>query len=260
GRARNNRPGVAHATSRRGGLARNEAYLGLGHPLLYELRGLLFVGAADLADHDHGIGRRVCLEGRQAVDEVRPDQRIAADADVGDRRVRPGLPHGIRDGIEHGDDAVERLPALPGCHAGHDLRAVRDHLSRVERAVPPRDPLHQQPGLEVDEDAHVAARATAWRTASSMSVRAEKPACVRILTASASFVPVRRITSGTASGNCRLACTMPVATSSPRVMPPKMLKRIAFTCGSAVMIRSASTTFCGLELPPMSRKLAGAPP
>src|SRR2546421_4895277 len=33
--------------------------------------------------------------------------------DVNDRRVRPGLPHGIRDGIEHGDDAVERLPALP---------------------------------------------------------------------------------------------------------------------------------------------------
>src|SRR5439155_1221320 len=70
GRARNNRPGVAHATSRRGGLARNEADHGLGHPLLYELRGLLFVGAADLADHDHGIGRRVGLEGRQAVDEV----------------------------------------------------------------------------------------------------------------------------------------------------------------------------------------------
>src|SRR5213078_2869932 len=29
---------------------------------------------------------------------------------------------------------------------------------------------------------------------------------------------------------------------------------------AAVMMRSAATTFCGLELPPMSRKLAGAPP
>ncbi len=93
-----------------------------------------------------------------------------------------------------------------------------------------------------------------------MSVSAEKPAAVRMRTASASFVPVSRMTSGTWRGNCCVACTMPFATSSHRVMPPKMLKRIAFTCGSAVMMRSAATTFCGLELPPMSRKLAGAPP
>ena len=93
-----------------------------------------------------------------------------------------------------------------------------------------------------------------------MSVRAEKPAFVRISMASASFVPVRRITSGTLSGNCLVACTMPFATSSPRVIPPKMLNRMARTLGSAVMMRRALTTFWGSELPPMSRKFAGSPP
>jgi hypothetical protein len=43
-------------------------------------------------------------------------------------------------------------------------------------------------------------------------------------------------------------------------MPPRMLNRIAFTLGSAVMISSALTTFSGFDEPPMSRKLAGSPP
>src|ERR1041384_1650449 len=37
--------------------------------------------AADLADHDDGLGLRIGLERREAVDKVRPRQRIAADAD-----------------------------------------------------------------------------------------------------------------------------------------------------------------------------------
>src|SRR5207247_5555290 len=96
-------------TSRRGGLARNEADHGLGHPLLYELRGLLFVGAADLADHDHGIGRRVGLEGRQAVDEVRPAQGIAADADAG------GLAEAVARKLVHDVLSAATLPGLARC-------------------------------------------------------------------------------------------------------------------------------------------------
>ena len=38
-----------------------------------------------------------------------------------------------------------------------------------------------------------------------------------------------------------VASTMPLATSSQRVMPPKMLKRIAFTSVSDVMISNAKT-------------------
>ena len=68
------------------------------------------------------------------------------------------------------------------------------------------------------------------------------------------------MTIGTLSGFCFVAVTMPLATSSVRVMPPKMLNRIAFTFGSAVMMRSAFTTFSGFDEPPMSRKFAGSPP
>ena len=52
----------------------------------------------------------------------------------------------------------------------------------------------------------------------------------------------------------------PRATSSPRVMPPKMLTRIALTFGSARIIRIAAATLSARAPPPMSRKFAGSPP
>ena len=48
--------------------------------------------------------------------------------------------------------------------------------------------------------------------------------------------------------------------SSHRVIPPKMLMRMALTRGLRVMMRSAFRTFSGFELPPTSRKFAGLPP
>src|SRR2546428_471655 len=144
----------------------------------------------------------------------------------------------------HPARAAEQLPAFAGCGARPHLGAVADHLPRVERSVAAGNALHHQAGLLIDEDAHAAfALATACFTASSMSVSAGKPACVRIWTASSSLVPVSRMTSGTLSGNWRVAWTMPLATSSQRVMPPKMLNRMARTLGSAVMIWRAVTTF-----------------
>ena len=53
---------------------------------------------------------------------------------------------------------------------------------------------------------------------------------------------------------------MPLAISSQRVMPPKMLKRIAVTFSSEMITSSALTIASALEPPPASRKLAGAPP
>ena len=53
---------------------------------------------------------------------------------------------------------------------------------------------------------------------------------------------------------------IPLAISSQRVMPPKMLKRIALTFASEVITSSASTIASALEPPPASRKLAGSPP
>ena len=53
---------------------------------------------------------------------------------------------------------------------------------------------------------------------------------------------------------------MPRATSSQRVIPPKMLKKIDLTCGSCVITSSASTTPSALPPPPRSQKFAGLPP
>ena len=44
------------------------------------------------------------------------------------------------------------------------------------------------------------------------------------------------------------------------MMPPKMLTKIPFTLGSAVMILNASVTFSAVAPPPTSRKFAGSPP
>ena len=53
---------------------------------------------------------------------------------------------------------------------------------------------------------------------------------------------------------------MPRATSSQRVMPPKMLKKIDLTWGSRVITSSASTTPSAEPPPPRSQKFAGLPP
>ena len=52
---------------------------------------------------------------------------------------------------------------------------------------------------------------------------------------------------------------MPLATSSPRVMPPKMLMKIAFTSASELMTSRAAAITSALAPPPMSRKLAAVP-
>ena len=53
---------------------------------------------------------------------------------------------------------------------------------------------------------------------------------------------------------------MPLATSSPLVMPPKMLMKIDRTSGSLVITSRAPAMTSALAPPPMSRKLAGLPP
>src|SRR4029077_10271952 len=126
-------------------------------------------------------------------------------------------------------------PAFSRCHPSDDPGTVLQHLARVERALPARDALHQEPGVLVGEDAHAASLAscTTRATASSMSLSAVIPTALRIRMASAAWGPVSRITIGPSTLNWRVAAPIPLATWSVRVMPPKMLNRIAFTCGSA---------------------------
>src|SRR5258706_9844193 len=160
---------------------------------------------------------------------------------VDDRCVRAGRAHRIGDAVEH-RHAMHLRAALAGRDPGDDARAVLEHLLGVKRAVATRDALHDDPGRLVDEDAH---DITSWafsiavRTPSSMLVVAASPWSETIFRARSSLVPVSRMTSGTARGDWRSDWTMLFATPSQRVMPPKMLNRIARTCESPVMILSA---------------------
>ena len=93
--AGDDRAGVAHAASRRRGLAGDEADHRLLELALDEGGGFLLGRAADLADHDDGFGVGVGREQRQRVDEARADQRVAADADAG--RLAHALPRQLVD-------------------------------------------------------------------------------------------------------------------------------------------------------------------
>ena len=62
GRAGDDRAGVAHAAARGRGLPGDEADDRLRHVLLHERRGVLLVGAADLAHHHDGVGLGILLE------------------------------------------------------------------------------------------------------------------------------------------------------------------------------------------------------
>ncbi len=86
------------------------------------------------------------------------------------------------------------------------------------------------------------------------------PASSRISRPSSALVPSRRMTIGARRSTRPIASTMPLATSSPRVMPPKMLMRIDWTFSSKLMTSSAPAMTSAFAPPPMSRKLAAEPP
>src|SRR5687768_9041886 len=212
-------------------------------------------GGNALGDADHQRDVRVgCLQHR-----VRRECGRHEDA----CRVGPGLLDRLRDGVVYRHAPVERgLPALAGRDAGHDVRAVLEHGGRVKLTLATGDPLDQEPRVAVDEDAHAVppAAATAFAAASSSESAVMRFASARIGFASSELVPTMRTTMGTSRVRRERASTMPRATSSPRVMPPKMLIRIAFTFGSSRMILKAAATRSALAPPPMSRKFAGSPP
>ena len=70
------------------------------------------------------------------------------------------------------------------------------------------------------------AKRTASRAPSSIVSTGVMPASARMRRPSSSFVPVKRMTSGIfRDAVVAIASTTPRATSSPRVMPPKMLTK-----------------------------------
>ena len=74
------------------------------------------------------------------------------------------------------------------------------------------------------------------------------------------LVPASRIVIGSVVGTSSRAAMMPRATSSPRVMPPKMLISTARTSWSDRMMRRPVATCCEEAPPDTSRKLAGPMP
>src|SRR5271166_6611689 len=82
----------------------------------------------------------------------------------------------------------------------------------------------------------------------------------KIFLPSSTLVPSSRTTSGAFRLTSFTAAITPSAMTSQRMMPPKMLTRIPFTFGSAVMILKAAVTFSLEAPPPTSRKFAGLSP
>ena len=78
-----------------------------------------------------------------------------------------------------------------------------------------------------------ASAATAFAAASSSEVAVAKLRLLEQAAASAALVPTIRTIIGTSRSWTARASIRPRATSSPRVMPPKMLTRMASTFGSA---------------------------
>ena len=134
-----------------------------------------------------------------------------------------------------------------------------------KRALAAGDALHDEPRLGVDEDRPSGGRlrqlddALARRRAScARRARSAAPASASSWRPSTSFVPSSRTTIGTRRRAARAPSRMPRATSSQRVMPPKMLKRIARTLASeSDAPRARSRSRRAWAPPPTSRKLAG---
>ena len=152
------------------------------------------------------------------------------------RRVRAGLRDRRRDGVED-RDPLDVLPAL--ARASRRRRPACRARGSAGRGSDPRagQPLDDEPRVGVDEDRHQrppppAPPRVARRRASSPPREVRGAASRSRRRPSSAFVPSRRTTIGSLDPICSSACRIPRATSSQRVIPPKMLKKIERTCGS----------------------------
>ncbi len=76
--------------------------------------------------------------------------------DVNDRNIRTGLFDGFRHRVEHRHPAVDRgLPTATRRDTCNHVRAISNHLARMELTLAPGDPLHEQTGVFIDQNAHL---------------------------------------------------------------------------------------------------------
>src|SRR6266550_4377181 len=151
--------------------------------------------------------------------------------------------------------------AFAGCDAPDNVCAVLDHLLGVKCTFAAGETLNEQARLFIDEDAHRGppARFTTFCAPSFMSLAMVKfkPLSRRICWPTSTLVPSIRTTTGTFKCKSLAAATTPVARTSQRRIPPKILMNTAFTAGSFIRIRKAFLTWSEEAPPPTSRKLAG---
>src|SRR5713226_10645699 len=147
---------------------------------------------------------------------------------------------GVGDGVE--DGALE-MPgaAFAGSDAAGHVCAVLDHLLGVEGAFAAGEALDDQTRFFVDQNAHRAppARATTFWAPSFMpsAMVKFKPLSRRICWPTSTLVPSIRTTTGTFNCRSLAAATTPVARTSQRKMPPKILMNTALTSGSLMRMR-----------------------
>src|SRR5215813_5965967 len=127
-----------------------------------------------------------------------------------------------------------------------NVRAVFNHLLRVKRSLAAGKSLHDEARFFVDENAHRAppASATTFCAPSFMPLAIMKlsPKSRRICWPCSTLVPSIRTTTGTFNWSSFAAATTPVARTSQRRMPPKMLMNTARTAGSLIRMRNAFFT------------------
>src|SRR2546429_5370819 len=180
-----------------------------------------------------------------------------------DGGVCAGSFRGVSDGVEDGAFKMFRS-TFAGCDAANHVGAVFEHLLRVESAFTAGEALHDEARFFVHQDAHRAlpARATTFCAPSFMpsAMVKFKPLSRRIFCPASTLVPSMRMTTGTCKCNSLAAETTPVARTSQRRMPPKILMNTALTSGSLMRMRKAFLTCSAEAPPPTSRKFAGEPP
>src|SRR5690606_7158730 len=195
------------------------------------------------------------------------------------RHVGSGGRHRARHVAEHGQPHVTEVDLLAGLAGGDptDHRgAGGQHPPGVPGPLGAGHALHDAPRVLGRPDRHVPPTAPAGAAASSAALAAAPsivstcstsglPARDRISRPAAALLPSSRTTSGlvTRSPRCASnssACTMPLATSSQAVIPPKTLTNTALTSGSDSTISRPLAITEALAPPPMSRKLAGRTP
>src|SRR2546430_10400928 len=128
--------------------------------------------------------------------------------------------------------------AFAGCDAPDNVCAVLDHLLGVKCTFAAGETLNEQARLFIDEDAHRGppARFTTFCAPSFMSLAMVKfkPLSRRICWPTSTLVPSIRTTTGTFKCKSLAAATTPVARTSQRRIPPKILMNTAFTAGAFI--------------------------